>query len=261
MGVDNMKCSVIVAEDEALLLENLIQKIEQLDIGFQVVGKAQTGIQTYELVKKLSPDLIITDIRMPAMDGIELLQKVREHYPLTSFIITSGFSDFEYAKAAISLQVSEYLLKPIDVDELRDAMLKIKAKFQVAQNVFEDIFNPETSRNSPAQIAAILKDYILKNYYDEINLNLIANNMNYSSSYLTRIFAQQYTCTPMKYILSLRIQKAQQLLLHNPEFSIRQVGESVGYHNQGYFSRIFKKHTGVSPFDYREKSLSLPQDR
>lgn len=246
--------TVVVAEDEELLLNNLVAKIQATELGFDVVGTAQTGIQAYDLVKELNPDLLITDIRMPAMNGIALLEKVRESYPLMKFIIVSGFSDFEYARSAIQLQVSEYLLKPIDPEELKTTLQTIKNKFQTEQSTYEDIFNPEITRNPPEQIAAILRDYLVQNYTLDINLNLIANNMHYSSSYLTKIFLLQFGSTPSKFIISLRMQKAKQLLTHNPELSIRQVGETVGYHEQGYFSRIFKKQIGISPFDYRENN-------
>ncbi len=252
-----MKYTVIIAEDEELLLHSLVKKIEALDMNFEVIGKAQTGVQALELVKKLSPDLVITDIRMPEMDGITLLQNIREKYPLIDFIITSGYSDFEYAKSAIHLQVTEYLLKPIDPDELKDALFKLKSKYELQQSSYGDIFNSTMARNTPYQIATTLKDYLIQNYNQDINFNLIANNMNYSSSYLTKIFCQYYEYSPSKYLISLRIQKAQQLLVHNPELTIRQVGEMVGYSDQGYFSRIFKKQTGQSPLEYRclEKDL------
>ena len=245
------KYSVVVAEDEELLLNNLIQKIEKADSDFEVAGKAQTGEQAYELIEKLNPDVVITDIRMPVMDGISLLTKVREQFPLTKFIITSGFSDFEYARSAISLKVSDYLLKPVDPDELSSVLLKIKKEFQITSSGYEEVFNNDTSRMTPAQIASLLKDFLVENYAQDVNLNLIANIMNYSPSYLTKIFCQVYDQTPSKYITNLRISHAQKMLLHNPELSIREIGEMVGYHDQGYFSRIFKKQTGLSPFEYR----------
>lgn len=246
-----MKYTIVVAEDEELLLNNLVQKIERIDHDFEVIGTAQTGKQAYELITELTPDVVITDIKMPVMDGIELLTKVREHYPLTKFIITSGFSDFDYAKSAITLRVSDYLLKPIDSEELASALLRIKKEFQITKSSYEELFNPGTTKMTPYQIAELLKDFLVENYSQDINLNLIANNMNYSSSYLTKIFCQVYDCTPSKYITNLRITHAQRMLLHNPELSIRQIGEMVGYHDQGYFSRIFKKQTGISPFEYR----------
>lgn len=248
-----MKYTAIIAEDEELLLHSLAKKVENLDVNFEVIGKAQTGVQAYELVKQLSPDLVITDIRMPEMDGIALLQKIREKTPIIDFIITSGYSDFKYAKSAIHLQVTEYLLKPIDPDELKAALLRLKNKYEMQQSSFDDIFNSSTARNTPSQIADILKDYLIQNFNKDINFNLIANNMNYSSSYLTKIFYQHFNCSPSKYLISLRIQKAQHILLHNPDLTIRQVGELVGYDDQGYFSRIFKKQTGLSPLEYRER--------
>ncbi len=248
-----MKYTAIVAEDEELLLHGLVKKIEGLNVNFKVIGEAQTGLQAYALVKELSPDLVITDIRMPEMDGISLLKKIREKYPSMDFIITSGYSDFEYAKSAIHLQVSEYLLKPIDPDELRDALLKLKTKYELAQSSFNDIFNSSTAYGTPGQIASLLKDYLIQNYNQEVNFNLIANNMNYSPGYLTKIFYSYYNCSPSKYLISLRIQRAQYLLSHHPDLTVRQIGESIGYNDQGYFSRIFKKQTGLSPLEYKER--------
>ena len=246
-----MTYTVIVAEDEELLLTNLVQKIQKADPDFLVAGTAQTGDQALALVEKLSPDLVITDIRMPVMDGITLLTKVREQFPFTKFIITSGFSDFEYAKKAITLKVSDYLLKPVDSEELKEALSKIKQEFQIAGNDYEEVFNARTAAMTPTQIATLLKDFIVKNYSEDINLNLIADNMNYSPSYLTKIFCQVYGCTPSKYLITLRMSHAQRLLVHEPGLSVKQIGEMGGYHDQGYFSRIFKKHTGKSPLEFR----------
>ena len=252
-----MSYSVIVAEDEELLLNNLVQKIRKADPDFQVVGTAQTGDQAFALAEKLSPDLVITDIRMPVMDGITLLTKIREQFPFTRFIITSGFSDFEYARSAIRLQVSDYLLKPVEPEELEKALQKVKQKL-MARNAEETaVFSGDTEHKTPEQVAEEIMQYLQHHYNEEINLNQIASQLHYSSSYLTKIYQQKYNTTPSKFITALRMSHARQYLLHNPELSIKQLGELVGYHDQGYFSRTFKKQTGLSPFDFRE-SLMMP---
>lgn len=246
------KYTVVVAEDEELLLNSLIQKIENMDLDFEVIGKAQTGAQAFDLVKDLAPDLLISDIKMPVVDGITLLENVHDKYPYIKTIIISGFSDFEFARRAIKINVSEYLLKPIDPGELYSALLHIKTKLDIEQSTYSDIFNDAMTRNTPEQIAKALREYINGNYNEDINLNLIAHGMNYSAAYLTKLFCVQYEITPSKYMISLRISRAKYLLSHNQELSIKQIGEIIGYHEQGYFSRIFKKYTGISPLEYRE---------
>lgn len=247
-----MKYRIVVAEDEELLLNNLVQKIEQADEDFEIIGKAQTGSQAYELIEKLNPDVVITDIRMPVMDGIAMLEKVRKTHPLTKFVITSGFSDFEYARSAITLKVSDYLLKPIDPEELSCVLHRIKKELQISHTSYDEVFQQGTERMTSEQIAELLKDFLVENYNQDINLNLVASSLNYSAGYLTKVFCQVYDCSPSKYVTNLRISQAQRMLLHNPELSIREIGETVGYHDQGYFSRIFKKQTGKSPFEFRE---------
>ena len=244
--------TVIVAEDEELLLNDIVKKTEATNLGFKVIGKAQTGCQALDLVHDLSPNLIISDIRMPMMDGVTLLEQIYDLYPYIKSIIISGFSDFEYARRAIRVQVSEYLLKPIDPNELFQALHKVKT--QLAQehingsSAFDDAFK----RSNPEQIAYTLKAYIQQNFKEDINLNVLADKLNYSAAWLTKLYVQHYNTTPSKYILNLRIAQAKTLLAQNPELSIRQIGEWIGYRDQGYFSRIFKKHTGLSPIEYRD---------
>ena len=144
-----MNYTVVVAEDEELLLNNLVHKIEKADPDFHVIGTAQTGVQALDLVEKLSPDVVFTDIRMPVMDGITLLTKIRDQFPFTKFVITSGFSDFEYAKKAITLKVSDYLLKPVDSEELQNVLLKIKQELQIKQDDYETVFTPGAASMSP----------------------------------------------------------------------------------------------------------------
>lgn len=245
-----MKYSVIIAEDEELLLHDLVKKVQKAGPDFEIAGTAQTGSQALSLAEKLGPDVVITDIRMPVMDGITLLTHIRDQLPFTKFVIISGFSDFEYAKKAISLKVSDYLLKPVDPEELKAALDKIHKEFRIAREDYGSVFHPGTQSLAPGEIAALLRDYMVENFSEDINMNLVAGTMNYSSSYLTKIFCQVYGCPPTKYLMNLRMSNAQKLL-QDPSLSVRQIGEMCGYHDQGYFSRMFKKYTGKSPLEFR----------
>ena len=244
--------TVVVAEDEELLLNDLVRKIEATSLGFEVVGKAQTGAQALDLVHELSPNLIISDIRMPMMDGVTLLEQVHDYFPYIKSIIISGFSDFDYARRAIRIQVSEYLLKPVDPQELYQSLVKVKTSLDQDQEEYNAVLDDSWLRSNPEQLAFTLKTYIQNNFREDINLNVIAQKLNYSAAWLTKLFCQQYDTTPSRYLLGLRIAQAKSLLAHNPDMSIKQIGEMIGYQDQGYFSRIFKKNTGLSPIEYKD---------
>lgn len=120
--------SVLVVDDEIRQREAVIQNVDWEQAGFSVAGDAENGIEALELIEKLEPDLILTDIKMPLMTGLELARKVREISPATKLVILSGYDDFEYAQEAFKYNVIRYLLKPISASELSEEIKKIKAE-------------------------------------------------------------------------------------------------------------------------------------
>lgn len=248
------KFNVLIAEDEEPLLDALVHMVNEIG-GFRVVGMAQTGKQALELCSVLMPDVLITDIRMPVMDGMALLEAVKEKYPETACLITSGYSEFEYAKKAIHLQVVSYLLKPINPVELKEEMGALYTKLLHENSIYLSEFDERTATSSPKQIASLLREYIKANYHKTIHLNMLAHSLGYSPGYLTKLFVSYYNIKPVKYINQLKINKAKSLLKNHSEYSIKAIGEMIGYDEQAYFSRIFKKNVGMSPLDYREKGV------
>lgn len=126
--------TVIVADDEEEIRRGIVRKVKWEEIGFQVVGEAENGIEALELVEKLEPDLLLTDIRMPFLSGIELARQVREVRPTVQIAFLSGFDEFSYAQQAIQYNIVSYMLKPISSGELEKELWKIKgmidAKFE-----------------------------------------------------------------------------------------------------------------------------------
>lgn len=120
--------TVVVADDEMELREAIVRRIPWEEIGFSVVGEAENGIEALELVSKLEPDLLLTDIRMPFVSGIDLARQVREVRPATQIAFLSGYDDFTYAQQAIQYNIISYLLKPISMSELTEELIKMKEK-------------------------------------------------------------------------------------------------------------------------------------
>ncbi len=248
----NQMYKVVVAEDEELQLGSLVRKIHYADLGFNVVGTALNGKQALELIEKDKPDVLITDIQMPVMTGLKLIENLHHSYPDIAVIITSGFSDFDFAKKAMQFGVMDYLLKPVDYNELFSTLQNLQERFIAERSDKMDLLTSTSLKIvSKDEAVLLLHEHISNNYTTEINLNKIADSIHYSPGYLTKLFIQKYDMAPNKYIIHLRIQRAKALLAVQPPLSVKQIGEEVGYPEQGYFSRIFKKITGLSPLDYR----------
>ncbi|MBO4946130.1 MAG: response regulator [Lachnospiraceae bacterium] len=120
--------TLIIADDEYELRQALIRTVDWESIGFQVIGEAENGVEALELVEKLEPDLLLTDIKMPFLTGIELARQVRMVRPAMNIAFLSGYDDFEYAQQAIQYNIISYILKPISANELREEMLRIRDK-------------------------------------------------------------------------------------------------------------------------------------
>lgn len=119
---------VILVDDEEEVREAIRRRINWEEIGFTVVGTAENGEDALELAESMEPDVVMTDIQMPFMDGLTMLRKFKEKVPDVKSVIFSGYDDFEYAKEAIRLEAEEYILKPVDADELREIFKRIKVR-------------------------------------------------------------------------------------------------------------------------------------
>jgi two-component system response regulator YesN len=117
---------LLIVDDDQIIRAGMQQSIEWEDHGIRVIGTASNGRECLEMIPECLPDIILTDIKMPFMDGLELGEKLREIMPSTKLIIFSGFDDFEYAQKAIKINVAEYVLKPINSNELTETLKKLK---------------------------------------------------------------------------------------------------------------------------------------
>ncbi len=241
---------VVLCEDEPLLLEALRRKIEKSGQPFCVCGMAQNGKEALNLLAEQPADLLITDIRMPVMDGIELLKAATERGLCAACVLLSGYGEFEYARTALRLGAFDYLLKPIAQDELSRALTQVRIQLDARRGAARRAMGPAMTGVDEALCAIRL--HIERHAFEEISLSALSGSMNYSAAHLSRLFAKKYGEPPQRYQTALRINEAKRLLRAFPGQSVRQIAERVGYQDQGYFSRIFRQSTGKSPQQYRE---------
>lgn len=163
--------TIVVADDEEELRKAILRKVDWEAIGFQVVGEAENGIEALELVEKMEPDLLLTDIRMPFISGIELARQVREVRPSTQIVFLSGFDDFSYAQQAIQYNIISYLLKPISMAELTEELIGIRRKID---KIFADFTaSTQTANEALGFVMPLLLDDIQVDYSGEREKELV----------------------------------------------------------------------------------------
>lgn len=253
---------LLLVEDEQWVRKGLRRAIERAELGFEIVGEAMDGLSALQLMEDLGPDLLVTDIKMPAMDGIELIKNAFFAYPGTAAIIVSGFGDFEYAQKAIEYEVKDFLLKPVSDEAIAHALASVRIKLDARSAEAGKGGLPKGGLlSNQEEIAAIVELYLRENFRRDIRLGELAQELGITADYLGKAFKKSRGDTPIKYLSRLRMNEAKQLLISRPELDVGAIGEIVGYDDQFYFSRVFKTHVGVYPSEYRgsmRKSHSEP---
>lgn len=241
----------IVVEDESLICENIIQKIENLGVQLEFCGEAEDGEKALALIDSQSPHIVFTDIKMPVMDGLMLSKQLYFAYPQIKIVIISGYDDFQFARQAMKYGVSDFLLKPLDPEELKTCVLHLISLMDASvKTLMED--GHVVSSMSRQQIADYVEEYIRENHTEDLSLQDIADSLGFTPDYISKIFKKEKNITPIKFITRLRINGAKQLLV-NTNLDILTISQNVGYTDQFYFSRVFKAQTGLYPSEYRSK--------
>ena len=169
-------------------------------------------------------------------------------------MVLSGYNDFKYAQTALKYEAKDFLLKPVKIDELNSSLQNILISLD-SENKEEASFSIDPHNLKPERLSKLLENYLINNYSSITSINDISDKFGFTNEYLSKIFKKHIGETPLKYITKIRINKAKQLLLNQPELEIKKIGELVGYKDAFYFSRVFKSNVGLYPSDYREQKL------
>ena len=237
--------NVYIADDEVWIKLGLKKLLERIDVDSFVVGTANNGLMAKEEIAMFKPDVIFTDIRMPGLSGLELLQAIPEVSPDSKVVIITGFAEFSYAKEAVQHHAFDYLLKPIKEEDLQRVMTAILKERGEAED--EEIKAPVNDKMIDSVVADI-RDH----YMEDISLTSLAAKYNVSMGSLSKMIKDHLQLNFSDYIASLRIQRAKELL-SDETLSIQEIAEIVGYNDYFYFTKVFKKIEGISPSKYRKE--------
>lgn len=245
--------NVVVVDDEQTTCDYLSLYIEDAFPQAKVIGHFYNGNDAWSFLQKHRVDCLVTDIKMPQLSGLDLARLIHKNQIPTKVIIISGYSDFEYAHQGIKYQVKDYLLKPIDYEELSFVIssvlelehpsAKISFNGQVAAKGYDRNF----------QIVSKATEYVNQNYRHPISRDDVAATLYLSSAYFGRIFKEHTGCSFSEYLTQVRMEAAVELLKTN--HSVQEIAQMVGYNNIRHFTRTFKVKYGCPPREYRIRNL------
>ena len=239
---------IVIVDDEPKI-RNGLSKLLSSRPGFEITGVFENAMEALEQLSVSYADVIITDIKMPEMDGLEVSEKVKGEFPEkdenTKIIILSGYSDFSFAQRAIELGVTRYLTKPTNAREL----------IGILEEIEKNIQKPRSEEKQEMKVTTLFvqkaMDYISMNYSQKLTLTKISEQLCITPNYLSELFKKHTSQNVSEYIIDYRLEKACQFL-KNPQLRIGEVSEKVGINDVRYFSSMFKKKYNT-PTEYRNK--------
>lgn len=240
---------LLMADDEAIEREAMKKILSRGLPGTEVVGEAANGREAISLARELQPDIILMDVKMPGINGIEAVKIIRRAFPNIKFVIVSAYDTFEYAQEVMREGVKDYLLKPAKKEEIIRTLSRV-----IRENRMEKPGFPEEEPNQGGDniysLSEEAKAYIDDHFHESITLEDVAAHVDLSPYYFSKLFKEQNGTSFIEYLTAMRIQQGKELL-KKTHLSLKEICFKVGYHDPNYFSRVFKKNTGRTPSEYR----------
>ena len=249
---------VVIIDDEPIIVEGLSKAVPWEKWDCYVAATAESGQSGVEIIQKENPDILFSDIRMPGMDGLAMIAALKSEHPHMQIAILTGFRDFEYAREAIRLGVTRFLLKPSKMEELEEA---VSVMVQNLSHMKERTEDGKAVQEEPEETAAgsfIAQNavkYIEENYMEKLKLSDVADHVYVSQWHLSKILNQHVEKSFSDILNQTRIEKAKELLWE-PSLRIGDIAEKVGFLDMAHFSRVFKKFTGLSANEFRNQMES-----
>lgn len=234
---------LIIVDDDSYILKLFVSLFDWESMGFSVSASFSSSTECLAWLRTNTVDAIITDIKMPNLSGLELSKICAKEFPDVGIVITSAYTNFEYAHEAIKYNVIGYLLKPIDENDLTQTMERLKVYLDKL-NKKDDVKEPETP------IVQKIKAYVSQNYSKNISSTELAKHLMISNDYFFPYFKKHTGQTFSQYLCHYRMEKACDLL-QNTDLKIPTIMEQVGYKSQTHFYESFQKIYSQTPSEYR----------
>lgn len=238
--------SIMIVEDEYLVRQGIASLVDYEQFGMQVIAQAENGIEAWQKFQKNPADILLTDINMPQMNGLELAKLVREQAPTCHIVFLTGYDDFDYARSAIKLGADDYLLKPFSKDDVEEMLAKVRTKLDKERKKVQIQNLVDQGQRSE------LEEAIHERLADsELSLKSLASQLGFSPSYLSVLIKKELGLPFQDYLIQERMKKAKLLLL-TTDLKIYEIADQVGFEDMNYFSQRFKQVVGLTPRQFKK---------
>lgn len=250
---------LMIVDDEPIILQGIKDMIEDAKTLFNTVVTANDAIEALEMMTYFKPDLVVTDIHMPEIDGLAFIEQAKKRN-VSKFIVLTGYDVFEYAKQAIKLQVVDYLLKPVNENELENLLKKIALELTLSSEKIEpeqgNASRHQHKADPHSETIAFIKAFIEHHYMNDIAITDLGEQLNMNPAYIGQIFKKETGSSFTSYLNEIRVERAKNLLLKGDLVSLKRIANCVGYENERTFYKIFKKYENCTPGEYRKLHIT-----
>ncbi len=249
---------LIIVDDEAEIRDGLCNYFPWSQLDFEIVALLENGQQALEYIESQPVDVMLCDIKMPFMNGLELAKELYLKNSKIKMLLLSGYREFEYAQEALRYGVKDYIVKPTRYEELIKVFSKIKQELDEDAATLpnpangEDSGNYEEGLNYNEQVISTIKNYLRENF-QAATLEEAARLVHMNPVYLSKFFKEKTGQNFSSFLISVRMEKAARLL-HDISYKTYEISEMVGYSNSKNFTRTFKKYFGKTPKEFRSSS-------
>ena len=203
------KLRVLLVDDEIMIREGFKRLFDWEAHNCQVVGEAADGMEALAKIDTLDPDIAIMDINIPIMNGLKVIQLSRIKHPDTAFVIVSGYDDFSYCREALRLQITDYILKPVNYEEFGACIDNLKIALFQRQS-------PKHQDRQEERTITLITRYLQEHLAEEISLSILAEEFHLSAQYISQLFKSEIGVGFLAYLTNIRMEQAKKLLLSTP---------------------------------------------
>ena len=237
---------ILIIDDEYYIRQMLRAAIRWEDIGYEIVGEAEDGLSALREIERTRPDVVLVDINIPKLFGLELIERITEEYPTVSVVILSAYDKFSYAQQAVRMGVFDYLLKPIDPEAIAQTFVRLQSRIE--QNRLQSGVEAARAAGSEDPLSKRIRASILENFRDpDFSPATLAEMLHVNPNHMSRVYRQETGGTIIEELIDTRMGEARRLMDSSPAMPVCEAARLCGYADPLYFSKAFKKKFGVSP--------------